>query len=239
MIRVLIILVLGIASALAGVVEEAVVYKGVKFRVVKLDPSHLGLVWRGADGKPYETFDQVQRALNKDGGKVKFLMNAGIYEPGLIPSGLHVERTKELQALNPREGKGNFFLKPNGVFAVTVGGKAIVWDTVEYQTRSEAVRLAVQSGPLLLMGGHRHAAFRADSNSIKHRNGVGVDEEGRVVFAMTDKRQEVNFWDFAGLFLKLGCKDALFLDGDISQMAVNPEGEVKSNRFAAMFVVVE
>ena len=68
---------------------------------------------------------------------------------------------------------------------------------------------------------------------------MGVDEKGRVIFAMTDKRQEVNFWDFAGLFLKLGCKNALFLDGDISQMAVNPEGPVKSNRFAAMFVVVE
>lgn len=237
--RVLMVFVFGIGAALAGVSEEGVVSKGVKFRVVKLDPSQVGLVWRDADGKPYETFDQVQRTMAKEGKKVRFLMNAGIFEPGLIPSGLHVEKTKELRALNPREGEGNFFLKPNGVFAVTAGGKAVVWDTVEYQTRSEAVRLAVQSGPLLLMNGHRHAAFRAESNSIKHRNGVGVDEQGRVVFAMTDKRQEVNFWDFAGLFLELGCKDALFLDGDISQLAVNPEEEVKSNRFAAMFVVVE
>ena len=49
----------------------------------------------------------------------------------------------------------------------------------------------------------------------------------------------VNFWDFAGLFLKLGCKDALFLDGDISQMAVNPGAPVESNRFGAMLVIVE
>jgi hypothetical protein len=31
----------------------------------------------------------------------------------------------------------------------------------------------------------------------------------------------------------------LFLDGDISQMAVHPAGPVASNRFGAMFVVAE
>ena len=60
-----------------------------------------------------------------------------------------------------------------------------------------------------------------------------------MVFAITAAGADVNFWDFAGLFLKLGCKDALFLDGDISKMAVNPDRPVASNRFAAMFVVAE
>ena len=64
-----------------------------------------------------------------------------------------------------------------------------------------------------------------------------MDGTGRVVFAITDKGQFVNFWDFAGLFLKLGCEDALFLDGDISQMVVNPGETLRSNRFAAMFVI--
>jgi uncharacterized protein YigE (DUF2233 family) len=60
-----------------------------------------------------------------------------------------------------------------------------------------------------------------------------------VVFAITAPGELVNFWDFAGLFLQLGCRDALFLDGDISQMAVDPDGPVASNRFGAMFVVAE
>lgn len=64
-----------------------------------------------------------------------------------------------------------------------------------------------------------------------------MDDQRRVVFAITDKGQMVNFWDFSGLFLKLGCRNALFLDGDISQMAVNPKEELRSNRFAAMFVI--
>ena len=92
---------------------------------------------------------------------------------------------------------------------------------------------------MLLIGGQRHPAFREGSISKLHRNGVGVDREGRFVFAITDRGQAVNFWDFAGLFLKLGCKDALFLDGTISQMAVNPDQPVQSNQFGAMFIVAE
>ena len=92
---------------------------------------------------------------------------------------------------------------------------------------------------MLLIDGQRHPAFREGSISKLHRNGVGVDREGRLVFAITDRDQKVNFWDFAGLFLKLGCKDALFLDGTISQMAVNPDKPVQSNQFGAMFIVAE
>lgn len=239
MLKGLLIMLLLVASLAAEVKEERIEYAGAVFRVVRLNPEKVGVVWKNPDGKPYETFDQVQSELSKQGKKVRFLMNAGIYEPGLVPSGLHIEGTKELRPLNSRDGKGNFFLKPNGVFAVTVKGEARVWNPVQFQTRNEAVRVAIQSGPLLLMNGKRHGAFRDGSSNIKHRNGVGADDKGRVVFAMTDKRQEVNFWDFAGLFLELGCKDALFLDGDISQMSVNPEGKARSNRFAAMFVVVE
>lgn len=39
--------------------------------------------------------------------------------------------------------------------------------------------------------------------------------------------------------LELGYRDALFLDGDISQMAVEPVCPVPIIRFGAMFVVAE
>jgi uncharacterized protein YigE (DUF2233 family) len=101
------------------------------------------------------------------------------------------------------------------------------------------IEWAIQSGPLLLLDGKRHPAFNQGSTSKKHRNGVGVDAKNQLVFIMTDKGQRVNFWDFSSLFLKLGCQNALFLDGDISQMAINPEQRVTSNQFGAMFVVAE
>lgn len=52
-------------------------------------------------------------------------------------------------------------------------------------------------------------------------------------------RTVVNLWDFAWLFAALRCKNALFLDGDISAMAVSPSEPVDSNRIGAIFIVTE
>ena len=226
-----------LATTRAEVVEESIESAGVKFRVVRLAPTQVQLVWKNENGVPYRSFDQVQAAFAKQGKSVKFLMNAGIFEPGGIPSGLHIEGGKTLRPLNLADAPGNFFLKPNGVCGFTPEGPFIGNSATWKATGKES--WGIQSGPLLLIDGQRHPAFREESTSKLHRNGVGVDKEGRFVFAMTDKSHLVNFWDFAGLFLKLGCKNALFLDGDISQISVNPDKPVLSNRFGAMFVVGE
>lgn len=232
--------------------EEAVTYTATRFRVVKLEPQQVGVVWKGADGQPYRTFDRVQARFTKEGKTVKFLMNAGIFEPGGIPSGLHVEEGKELRPINTAVGKGNFFLQPNGVLLVygerdkstaqiksAVAHAAFLKDMALHASYISDLRVGIQSGPMLLADGKRHPAFREGSPNKLERNGVGIDSKGRIVFAITAPGQVVNFWDFAGLFLLLDCKNALFLDGTISQMTVNPKGSVESNSFAAMFVVVE
>lgn len=233
---------------LAEVKEESITHAGTTFRVVKLEPKQIQLVWKDDKGEPYRSFDRVQAAYAKQGKTVKFLMNGGIFEAGGIPSGLHVEGGKQLQPLNPAAGQGNFFLKPNGVFLIREPGeskdhpRAFIHETATFANWVKPmppVRLGLQSGPLLLDQGKRHPAFKEGSPNKKLRNGVGIDSEGRVVFAITAKDQAVNFWDFAGLFLKLGCKDALFLDGDISKMAVNPDKPVATNSFGAILVVAE
>lgn len=223
----------------AEVVEESIEYSGVKFRVVRLDPNQVQLVWNDETGQPYRTFDRVQAAFAKLGKTVKFITNAGIFEPGGIPSGLHVEDGGTLRPLNLADAPGNFFLKPNGVCAF-IHGKPFIGTCPAWQKLANGKETwGIQSGPLLLIAGQRHPAFTENSQSKLLRNGVGVDDKGRLVFAITDKGEMVNLWDFAGLFLKLGCKNALFLDGDISQMSVNPDRPVSSNRFGAMFVVAE
>lgn len=233
----------------AEVAELAVEHAGVGFRVVRLEPRQVELVWRDPAGVPFATFDRVQSHYEAAGKRVKFLINAGIYEPGGVPSGLHHERGTRLRPLNLENGAGNFYLKPNGVFGRHggVGAGAFIAESGDFAAREKGgaggkvapLDFAIQAGPLLLRGGARHPAFRAGSPNKLLRNGVGLDAEGKVVFAITARGEVVNFWDFAGLFLKLGCRDALFLDGDISQMAVNPAGRVASNRFGAMFVVAE
>ncbi len=244
------IIIILTSSAVAKVVEESVTHAGVKFRVIHLDPKQVKIVWKDTNGAPYRTFDKVQAAFAKEGKRVKFLMNAGIFEPGGIPSGLHIEDGKTLQPLNLADAPGNFFLKPNGVCTFGIGnmsgpfiGTCEAWQArIDLAKRKRSLGMeswGVQSGPMLLIDGQRHPAFTDDSKSKLHRNGMGIDDKGKLVFAISDNGEVVNFWDFAGLFLTLGCKNALFLDGTISQMVVNPNMPVASNRFGVMFVVAE
>ncbi len=236
---ILLLLTCSLATLSAEIVEESIESTGVKFRVVRLEPNQVQLVWNDANGQPYRTFDRVQAAFAKQGKTVKFITNAGIFESGGIPSDLHVEDGRTLRPLNLADAPGNFFLKPNGVCAF-IHGKPFIGTCPAWQKLANGKETwGIQSGPLLLIAGQRHPAFTENSQSKLLRTGVGVDEKGRLVFAITDKGEMVNLWDFAGLFLKLGCKDALFLDGDISQMSVNPNKLVFSNRFGAMFVVAE
>lgn len=238
----LVLLFTALLARAAGLKEELVAHAGTRFRVVRMEPSRLQLVWKDLQGEPYRGFDRVQANFASQGKKVIFITNAGIFEPGGIPSGVHAESDAMLRPVNHAEGKGNFFLKPNGIVSAGAEGTAFVgspdaWG--KWKARQASITFAAQSGPLLLIAGKRHPAFNQGSANKLLRNGVGIDSKGRFVFAITAKGELVNFWDFAGLFLHLDCQDALFLDGDISQMAVNPPRPVQSNLFAAMFVVAE
>ncbi|MEM0967942.1 MAG: phosphodiester glycosidase family protein [Verrucomicrobiota bacterium] len=167
----------------------------------------------------------MEADLLRRGKRPVFLMNAGIFEPGGIPSGLHVEGGKEVLPLTLAEGKGNFFLKPNGVFFVE-GERARVMRSEAYALSKATPRFALQSGPLLLFQGKIHPQFRKKSESKLHRNGVGILPDGRVLFLMTDLRKtRVNLYTFAELFRSFGCQEALFLDGDLSRMWVDSESQ--------------
>jgi uncharacterized protein YigE (DUF2233 family) len=228
------------------VIEERVEHAGGGFRVVRVEPERLEVVWKDDKGTAYRSFDKVQEAYAAKGRTVRFLMNGGIFQMGGTPCGLHIENGRILHPLNLKDDEGNFYLKPNGVCWIERNGNklhAMIAESSSYQKHSAAkkglILSAVQSGPLLLIDGVRHPSFREGSANKLHRNGVGIDANGRLVFAITDKDQWVNLWDFAGLFLKLGCQQALFLDGDISKMVCNPVNPVQSNQFGAMFVISE
>ena len=170
-------------------------------------------------------------------------MNAGIFEPGGVPSGLHIENGVELQPINLRDGKGNFYMKPNGVFAVA-NAKGIVMESADFSRSGIKATLGLQSGPLLLRAGEINPQFQAASPNRKHRNGVGiVSATGQVVFAITELQPQtnrVNLHGFARLFQHLGCKDALFLDGDVSEMIVSPTTVLPAgNRLGAFLVVTK
>lgn len=107
-------------------------------------------------------------------------------------------------------------------------------------------RLATQSGPLMLRRGVIHPAFNVSSPNKRLRNAVGVRaKDGQIIFAMSERDDPrtgtVTFHQFSRFLLHLGCEDALYLDGDISNMLVQPAVDAKltPNTFAAMFYIAE
>lgn len=162
------------------------------------------------------------RAWAEDQGRVLVMAtNAGIFEPGLSPTGLFVSGGEVASPLNRQPGRGNFFLEPNGVFAVDGAGRARVLSTEKHAAREMVggVVLATQSGPLVLDEGAVHPRFQAGSSNLRVRSGVGVSraDPHRVFFAISTV--PVRFHDMATFFRDdLGCDQALYLDGVISGM---------------------
>jgi uncharacterized protein YigE (DUF2233 family) len=190
---------------------------GQSFTICRFDPKKddMRLFWRGPDGEPFSSFEAVAGSL-KPGEKLIFGMNGGMYDDANAPVGLYVEHGVEMKRANTRGGAANFHLKPNGVFFVG-GGQAGVWETSHFLAGRPAADYATQSGPMLVLNGKIHPRINADGTSAKLRNGVGVDRDGLVIFAISN--QPVTFYQFASLFRdKLGCDNALFLDGSISAL---------------------
>ena len=185
--------------------------------------------------------ERLKTILEKGGHTVDMVMNAGIYTNAPAPEGLHVEGGKELVPLNTNDGAGNFYLKPNGVFFIDEDDRARVVSTDDYQKLKAVPRLATQSGPLLLKGGKIHPKFNKASTNKLIRNGVGVDIVGRICFASVTRTNDnvTSFFDFAEFFRSLGCEEALYLDGTISQMEAGSEksGAAQSVGFVGMLSV--
>lgn len=219
---------------------EKKIIDGITYHVLTTTASSVRIIWKDADGKQLRTFPEVAHYLEGEKVKVDTLMNGGIFEPGGVPSGLMVQDGKMLSPVNRNKGNGNFFLMPNGIFLIGSKGAAVI-RTDEYPLQDVKVEHAVQSGPLLLRQGQIHPSFNANSLSRLHRNGVGVTKDGDVVFAMTDfdSPKFPNLHEFARFFKDHGCADALFLDGDISQMKWGENITARSNRFGSIIAVTE
>jgi len=213
---------------------------GVIYHILRASANSVRIIWKDEAGKPLRTFPAVARYITGQGETPGVLMNGGIFEPGGVPSGLLIQYGKELNPVNRKKGRGNFFLKPNGIFLVGSEGAAVI-RTDEYPLTEVQVHHAVQSGPLLLRRGKAHPRFNAGSASRLHRNGVGVSNDGQVVFAMTDLHSPKfpNLYEFSQIFITLGCEDALFLDGDLCQMRTAKDIAKRSNNFGSIIAVIE
>lgn len=209
----------GRAAAEPAPVCRREVFEGDGFTVCAYRRSDhdLRMVSRMGDG-PVGDFRRLGVLLRKDARRIRFAMNAGMYDPGRNAVGLLVENGKTVHRLETGSGDGNFYLLPNGVFWVDAEGRPRIDETAALGRRGLAgVRWASQSGPLLVAHGKLHPAIQPNGESRVVRNAVGVRSADEALFVISDG--PVSFGRLAR-FLRdgLGCPDALYLDGYVSSL---------------------
>lgn len=168
----------------------------------------------GPDGRILGGFAALQDMLAPR--RLVFAMNAGMYHEDRRPVGLFIDRGEVRSPAEDGGGYGNYGMLPNGIFCI--GEELRVWESERFAETGPRCSYATQSGPMLVIGGALHPAFRAESTSLFIRNGVGTSADGaRAVFAISNR--PVNFHTFARLFRDgLGLPDALFLDANVSRL---------------------
>jgi uncharacterized protein YigE (DUF2233 family) len=192
--------------------------------VVNPQQARIELFWKDDAGNVLRSIENLKKHLEKNGRRLRFAMNGGMFQENRHPLGLFIQNQKTLVPLNKRSGSGNFYLPPNGVFYLTRARRAFIARTQDFEQTdgAEEIEFATQSGPLLLIDGAINAEFKPDSASLNIRNGVCVLPDGSVFFSIS--RREVNFYDFAEHFRRAGCRSALYLDGFVSRMYLPERG---------------
>lgn len=179
----------------------------------------IDLYWKDANGNNYASLGNLKAALAKDKKQLVFAMNGGMYKKDKSPQGVFIERCVVRNNLDTMDGGGNFYLKPNGVFYLTINNIPVVCKTQDFKG-GKHVAYATQSGPMLVIDGEIHSAFNEKSTNLNIRNGVGILPNNEILFAMSKK--EINFYQFAKFFKDKGCRNALYLDGFVSR-TYNPK----------------
>ena len=206
---------------------------------VDLETENVRVLLRGSDGDTIGTFTRLRKQLGTDVDRLAFAMNAGMFHASREPVGLLVSDGKELNGIETGEGKGNFYLKPNGVFFISNGVPRVRTTEEFVKLKGRAISQATQSGPILVRSGKVHSAFNETSKSRHIRNGIGVQADGTVCMVISEN--PVTFWELASLFRdRLQCPDALYLDGAISSVIAPALGvEIERTRMGPVFIVLK
>ena len=191
-------------------------FEAVRFTVCDPGSGRLELVAAARNEPAVRRLADLEASLGERAQQAAFAMNAGMYDEDGRPIGLAIVEGRQVRAINRRKGGGNFHLMPNGVFQVHRDGRAEIVASEKWKP-SPAIRMATQSGPMLVIDGKMHPAFSHDGTSRHIRNGVGIAPSGRPVFVISDG--DVSLGKFARFFRdQLKCRNALFFDGAVSAL---------------------
>ena len=172
----------------------------------------------------YNSFSNLDNHLKMIKDTCEMITNAGMFHSNYQPVGLYIEPIKKVKTpLNTDTfyNTDNFHLYPNGVFFIDSNAIPYITTTKAFKSLdsnyAKKIKLATQSGPMLLIDKNIHTKFAKQSSNDKIRSGVGLTDGNKIIFACTEYPE--TFYNFA-YFLKMifNCENALFLDGAISKM---------------------
>ncbi len=198
---------------------RAAIFEGSEFTNCVAAPGQqsVRIVLNGKDGAPIRRLDRLKSFLGDGAKSVVFAMNAGMYDDNGKAIGYYVENGERIKTLNRNKGGGNFHLLPNGVFYVAKDGWHIRNTSNFADNVQERPQFGTQSGPMLLNNGKWHPEISENGTSVNIRNAVGIDKKGRAHFVISST--PVSFGRLARFFRdKLGCDNALYLDGTVSAL---------------------
>lgn len=209
------------------------------FVIFKVNPKveNIDFYWKDNDKQILRSLENLEKKVNRDNKNLKFAMNGGMFEKNNFPKGLYIEDFKILNKIDTLSGEANFYLNPNGIFYLTKNGDAGLIETKKFRQNSN-IKYATQSGPMLLNNNQINPIFNKDSKNLNIRNGVGILDNGNVIFMMSKK--EISFYNFASAFKELECRNALYLDGFVSRVYY-PDGSwmQKNGDFGVIIGVTE
>lgn len=213
-------------------------FEGTTFTHCPADPETQTVAMRlkGQAETPLRSLTAL--ALEPDSGSIAFAMNGGMYDEEGMPIGYYVEKGELLHDVSEADGPGNFHMKPNGIFFGTDGKWQVLTTEAFVSNEDTRPQFATQSGPMLLIDGKLHPDFAEDGESKNIRNAVGVDEDGRAHFVISD--QPVSFGKLARFMRDiLKTPNALYLDGNISALWDPGAGRIDTTTGLGPLIVVE
>jgi uncharacterized protein YigE (DUF2233 family) len=148
------------------------------------------------------------------------VLSAGFSQKDCTPLGLERVEGHERKAIDLGTGNGNFYLLPNGVFAVERNGVRIM-ESRQYRSSPGEI-LAFQSGPLMIHQGIIHPAFQPHSPNMAYRSAVGLREHnGQQILCFVMSADPVRFHAISR-FMKeqLGCDEALMLGSGFTELGL-------------------
>ncbi|NOQ70485.1 MAG: hypothetical protein GQ574_00700 [Crocinitomix sp.] len=206
----------------------------------EVDPSTqiLKMYWKNDEDENIQNANNLKSHLEKNGEKLLFAVNGGMYNKQESPQGLYIENGQVLAELDTATaGYGNFYLQPNGVFYLSENKQPSIVTTQNFKYAND-IQYATQSGPMLLVDGVINPLSGENSTNLNIRNGVGILPNGNVVFVQS--KGEVNLYEFAQVFKNEGCANALYLDGYVSRTYLpEKKWEQLDGDFAVIIAVSE